>query len=170
MFQAVTGEFGATDFNWATRTEDRNRLWRARHSAYYAGKALKPGCDGLVTDVCVPISALAECIARTRSLIAESGLLAPLVGHVGDGNFHLLILVEPGNASEMNKATSLASAVNRTALEFGGTVTGEHGVGSGKKKYMADEHGDAYQLMGLIKKSMDPRNIMNPGKLVSIDP
>ena len=166
MFRSVGEDFGVSDFQWATKTEDRNRLWQARHNAYYAGKALRQGSDGVVTDCCVPISNLAECIAETKNLVAASGLLTPLVGHVGDGNFHLLILVEPGNDDEMNRARQLAAEVNRIALEFGGTITGEHGVGSGKRKYMEDEHGAAYALMGTLKKSIDPLNIMNPGKVV----
>lgn len=168
-FRSVCDEHNGSAFLWATKTEDRNRLWHARHNAYYAGKALRPGCEGVVTDCCVPISALADCIIRTKELIKESGLIAPLVGHVGDGNFHLLILVEPGNAGEMQRATTLAGAVSALALEFGGTVTGEHGVGLGKKKYMQDEHGAAYALMGALKKTIDPNNIMNPGKVVSIN-
>jgi D-lactate dehydrogenase (cytochrome) len=168
MFKSVSEEFGASDFNWATRTEDRNRLWKARHNAYYAGKALRQGAEGLVTDCCVPISRLAECIQRTKELIAQSGLLAPLVGHVGDGNFHLLILVDPDSEDEMKRAATLASAVNRIALEFGGTVTGEHGIGSGKMKYMDEEHGAAYALMGMLKSTIDPLNIMNPGKVVAL--
>ena len=168
MFKAVSEEFGASDFNWATRAEDRNRLWKARHNAYYAGKALRPGAEGLITDCCVPISALAECIQRARELTVQSGLLAPLVGHVGDGNFHLLVLVNPDDEDEMQRAATLAGEVNRIALEFGGTVTGEHGIGSGKMKYMHEEHGAAYALMGVLKQSIDPLNIMNPGKLVSV--
>ena len=168
MFKAVSEEFGASDFNWATRTEDRNRLWKARHNAYYAGKALRPGAQALITDCCVPISALAECIQRAQELTVQSGLIAPLVGHVGDGNFHMLVLINPDDADEMNRAASLAEGINRIALEFGGSVTGEHGVGSGKKKYMNEEHGAAYALMGVLKTSIDPLNIMNPGKLVSV--
>ena len=168
MFKSVSEEFGASEFHRATRTEDRNRLWKARHNAYYAGKALRPGAEGLVTDCCVPISALSDCIDRARELIAQSGLMAPIVGHVGDGNFHLLILVEPGNEEEMQRATTLSSAINRVALEFGGTVTGEHGIGSGKRKYMVEEHGEAYALMGTLKSSLDPLNILNPGKVVSL--
>lgn len=168
MFKAASEEYGASDFRWASRTEERNRLWKARHNAFYAGKALRQGSEGVVTDVCVPISALAVCIDRARELIAESGLLAPIVGHVGDGNFHLLILVEPGNEEEMQRAATLSSGVNRIALEFGGTVTGEHGIGSGKRKYMKEEHGEAYDLMGSIKASMDPLNILNPGKVVTV--
>lgn len=169
MFRQVCEEFDAGNFQWATKTEERNRLWRARHHAYYAGKALNPVADSMVTDCCVPLSALAPCIAHTKKLIAQSGLIAPLVGHVGDGNFHLLILFDSGNAAEKMAATNLAAALNDVALEFGGTVSGEHGVGSGKRKYMPAEHGSAYQLMGNIKKTLDPLNIMNPGKVVDIN-
>ncbi len=169
MFESVCEEFNASDFKWASKTEERNRLWQARHNAYYAGKALRPGCDGLVTDCCVPISSLAQCIAKTKKLIESSNLIAPLVGHVGDGNFHLLILVEPGNKEELQRANDLAGSVSQLALEFGGTVTGEHGVGLGKRKYMEDEHGAAYALMGVLKKAIDPNNIMNPGKLVTVN-
>lgn len=169
MFREACEEFAMSDFQWASKLEERNRLWQARHNAYYAGKALRPGAEGVVTDVCVPISRLAEAIEATRKLIEESGLLAPLVGHVGDGNFHLLILVDPENGDEMRKASSLAGEVNRIALVCDGTVTGEHGVGTGKMKYMHDEHGEAYALMGLLKKAIDPENIMNPGKLVSVN-
>ena len=119
--------------------------------------------------MCVPISALADCIAHTKALIAETGLMAPLVGHVGDGNFHLLILVEKDNADEMALAKKLVGQVNEAALKFGGTVTGEHGVGTGKRAYMEAEHGAAYQIMGQLKQTLDPQNIMNPGKLVSLN-
>lgn len=169
LFQSVAEEFGVSGFGWATELEDRERLWQARHNAYYAGKSLRKGCEGVVTDCCVPISALANCIARTKELIDESGMIAPIVGHVGDGNYHLLILIDPGNADEIARAKQLASDVNRTALSFGGTVTGEHGVGTGKMKYMAEEHGEAYVLMAQLKQSIDPLNIMNPGKLVSVN-
>jgi D-lactate dehydrogenase (cytochrome) len=168
-FRDIATEFGASDFEWASKTEDRNRLWQARHSAYYAGKSLRKGADSIVTDCCVPISALSECISKTKEMIADAGLIAPLVGHVGDGNFHLLILVEAGNGEEMARARALASAVNRLALSFGGTVTGEHGVGTGKMPYMAEEHGDAYALMGVLKRAMDPDNILNPGKIVQLN-
>mgnify|MGYP001950761567 CR=1 FL=1 len=168
-FQGVGEEFGVSGFEWATKAEDRNRLWNARHNAYYAGKSLRQGCEGVVTDCCVPISALAECISRTKELIEQSGLIAPVVGHVGDGNFHLLILFDPTDSNELVRAKSLASDVNRVALSFGGTVTGEHGVGTGKKKYMLEEHGDAYSLMATLKRSIDPDNIMNPGKIVEVN-
>ena len=169
MFQEAANEFDVSDFQWASKTEERNRLWQARHNAYYAGKALRPGAEGVVTDVCVPISRLAEAIDATQALVRESGLLAPLVGHVGDGNFHLLILVNPDDPDELQQAAKLAGEVNRVALACDGTVTGEHGVGSGKKQYMQDEHGEAYALMGLLKKAIDPGNIMNPGKLVTVN-
>ncbi len=166
MFESVGEEFGASDFQWATKAEDRNRLWTARHNAYYAGKSLRKGCEGLVTDCCVPISALADCISRSKELVAESGMIAPIVGHVGDGNFHLMILIDPNDPDELKRAKSLASEVNQVALSFGGTVTGEHGVGTGKKRYMAEEHGAAYALMATLKRAVDPKNIMNPGKTV----
>ena len=169
LFQSVAEEFGVSEFDWATKLEDRERLWQARHNAYYAGKSLRKGCEGVVTDCCVPISALADCIARTKEMIVESGMIAPIVGHVGDGNYHLLILIDPENTDEIARAKQLASDVNRTALSFGGTVTGEHGVGTGKMKYMAEEHGEAYLLMAQLKRSIDPLNIMNPGKLVSVN-
>lgn len=169
LFQSVAEEFGVSEFDWATKLEDRERLWQARHNAYYAGKSLRKGCEGVVTDCCVPISALADCIARTKEMIAESGMIAPIVGHVGDGNYHLLILIDPENTDEIARAKQLASDVNRTALSFGGTVTGEHGVGTGKMNYMAEEHGEAYLLMAQLKRSIDPLNIMNPGKLVSVN-
>ncbi|MCJ8333374.1 MAG: FAD-binding protein [Epibacterium sp.] len=169
QFEAIADDFGVSGFSWATKAEERNRLWQARHTAYYAGKSLRKGCKGMVTDCCVPISALADCIARTKELIAESGLIAPLVGHVGDGNFHLLILVDPDSSAEMKKAKGLAEAVSRTALKFGGTVTGEHGVGTGKIPYMEQEHGAAYAVMKTLKQAVDPMNLMNPGKMVASD-
>ena len=169
MFRNASEEFGASDFKWASKEEDRNRLWEARHNAYYAGKALSPGSDSIVTDCCVPISQLASCIAKTKQLIADAGLIAPVVGHVGDGNFHLLILFNPNDEKEFETAKVLAETINEIALEFGGTVTGEHGVGTGKKKYMRAEHGASYDLMKTLKLAIDPLNIMNPGKIVDLD-
>ena len=168
-FRDIAEEFGVQDFEWASKTEDRNRLWAARHSAYYAGKSLRPGAEGVVTDVCVPISELAECIRGTQEDIAASGLIAPLVGHVGDGNFHLLILVDPESDEELKRAKELAHNVCRRALASGGTVTGEHGVGTGKMRYMEEEHGPAYAVMAQLKKSLDPNNLMNPGKMVQVN-
>jgi D-lactate dehydrogenase (cytochrome) len=169
LFESVGEEFGVSGFEWATKAEDRNRLWTARHNAYYAAKSMRKGCEGLVTDCCVPISALADCISRAKELVAEAGLIAPIVGHVGDGNFHLQILVDPNEPEELTRAKALASDVNRIALSFGGTVTGEHGVGTGKKKYMVEEHGAAYALMATLKRAVDPDNIMNPGKTVEVN-
>lgn len=168
-FGALVEEHGGSGFEWATKTEDRNRLWEARHNAYYAGKAVRPGANGVVTDCCVPISALADCLIKAQSLSEDSGFLAPIVGHVGDGNFHLLILVDPDSEDELVRAKDLVEAINRLALEFGGTVSGEHGIGIGKRKYLPQEHGAAYALMGTLKKAIDPGNIMNPGKLVTLN-
>lgn len=166
-FGELASDHGGSTFAWANKTEDRSRLWRARHEAYPAAKALRPGCEGFITDVCVPISALAECIAKAKEAVAESGLIAPLLGHVGDGNFHLIVLIDPANTAEVKAVGELAHKVNKLALSYGGTVTGEHGVGVGKKQYMFEEHGEAYGLMGDIKALLDPLNILNPGKLVT---
>jgi D-lactate dehydrogenase (cytochrome) len=169
LFTAIAGEHGGSGLEWATRTEDRNRLWKARHDAYYAAKALRPGAEGYVTDCCVPIDRLATAIRRARLEIDRSGLVAPIVGHVGDGNFHLIILLRPDEPDDLQAANALAETLNLMAIELGGTMTGEHGVGIGKKKYMQAEHGDAYALMGVIKKAVDPQNIMNPGKMVNVN-
>lgn len=165
-FKEITEGFGGSDFKWASNAEDRNKLWKARHDALYAAKALKPGHVGLVTDCCVPISNLAECISRAKDEIAKSGLTAPIVGHVGDGNFHLVILFAPDDEDDFRSANALAEKINLLAIELSGTVSGEHGIGMGKQKYMSAEHGKAYTLMRGIKQTMDPNNIMNPGKLL----
>ena len=169
IFTAIAEDHGGSGLEWATRTEDRNRLWKARHEAYYAAKALVPGSEGYVTDCCVPIDQLATAIRRARSEIDLSGLVAPILGHVGDGNFHLVILLRPDQPDDLKAAHELAETLNLMAIELGGTMTGEHGVGIGKKKYMQAEHGDAYGLMGVIKKAVDPQNIMNPGKMVNLN-
>ena len=169
IFSAIAAEHGGGDLDWATRAEDRNRLWKARHDAYYAAKALVPGSEGYVTDCCVPISRLAEAIRRARDEIDRSGLVAPILGHVGDGNFHLIILIRPDEPTDLERAHALAETLNLMSIELGGTMTGEHGIGFGKKKYMQAEHGDAYALMGVIKRAVDPGNIMNPGKMVNIN-
>ena len=165
----ITAEHGASGFRWATRAEERNRLWRARHDAYYAGKALRPGAKGWVTDACVPISRLAEAIAETEADLADSALIAPLVGHVGDGNFHLAILLDPDDPAERAEAERLSGRIAERALRLGGTVTGEHGIGFGKKGYMAAEHGAAWGVMGRIKRALDPEDLLNPGKLVDFN-
>jgi D-lactate dehydrogenase (cytochrome) len=165
--EGFTAEFGGSSFKWATRQEDRNILWQARHDAYYAALAQRPGSKGWATDVCVPVSRLAECIHETKQDLAESGLLAPLVGHVGDGNFHLVYIIDPDNADEMNQAQAHSKRMIRRALEMDGTCTGEHGVGYGKMPYLEEEHGPALNLMRSVKHALDPNNIMNPGKIVA---
>jgi len=162
----IASEFGGGDFQWATRTEDRNKLWQARHDAYYAAMALRPGCKGWATDVCVPISRLAECILETRKDIDESGIITPIVGHVGDGNFHLVFLVDTENEEEMKKATAVNDRMVMRALELGGTCTGEHGIGYGKIEFLRHEHGEAVSVMRQIKRALDPDELMNPGKIL----
>lgn len=162
-------DMGGGDFQWSTKTEDRNKLWHARHNAFFATKALKPGFFGMSTDVCVPISKLAEAIKDTAEEAAEHGMFAPILGHVGDGNYHTLFLIDPAKPEELACAQKLSHNMNLRALKMGGTVTGEHGIGMGKMKYMADEHGDAWSVMADIKRALDPQNIMNPGKVVQVN-
>lgn len=167
MVKEISSEEGGSDFQWETREQERQKLWEARHNAYYASLALRPGSKGWPTDVCVPISRLAECILETRQDIDECGLLVPLVGHVGDGNFHLLFLIDPQKEEEELKLYEpLNDRLVERALRMGGTCTGEHGIGSGKLKYMEAEHGDSLELMRQIKKAFDPHNLMNPGKVI----
>ncbi|BAL26298.1 FAD-binding oxidoreductase [Azoarcus sp. KH32C] len=165
--QELAGELGGANFEWATHPEDRSRLWAARHDVYFASLNLRAGSRGITTDVCVPISRLADCIAGTREDIAESGLIAPIVGHVGDGNFHTLILVDPDNPAEIEQAEALNRRIVARALEMGGTCTGEHGVGFGKQEFLVAEHGrEAVEAMRAIKLALDPDNLLNPGKVV----
>ncbi|MBD3624072.1 MAG: FAD-binding protein [Rhodobacteraceae bacterium] len=161
-------ENGGADFQWSVRPEERSRLWDMRHGVHYALMALRPGCRPVVTDICVPISRLADAVAETREDIDASGITGAMVGHVGDGNFHSSLLVEPGNTAEMDTALALAKRMNDRALRMGGTITGEHGVGQGKMRYMAAEHGEAWDVMAQIKRALDPDNILNPGKVVQI--
>ncbi|KAJ55740.1 2-hydroxy-acid oxidase [Actibacterium mucosum KCTC 23349] len=165
-FGELARENGALSFEWSTKPEDRKRLWAARHNAAYAIFAAFPGKRGLSTDVCVPISNLAQAIAETQADIDASPLPGPLVGHVGDGNFHALLVFDPEVPAELDEAMRLSSRMADRALELGGTVTGEHGIGMGKLGYMQAEHGEAWDVMGQLKTAMDPQNIMNPGKLV----
>jgi D-lactate dehydrogenase (cytochrome) len=169
-FEAIAREHGGGEFRWATKQEDRARLWHARHEAYYAAKALRPGCEGWVTDVCVPISRLAECILETQRDLEGSSLVAPLVGHVGDGNFHLVYLVDPGRPEELREAQRLNDRLIERALAMDGTCTGEHGIGLGKMRYLRSEHGEAVDAMRAIKRALDPDGIMNPGKLLPDPP
>jgi D-lactate dehydrogenase (cytochrome) len=165
-FGEVVAEMGGADFDWATTTEDRTALWRMRHAAYPACIAMRPGAVGLTTDICVPISRLAEAVREARADIAAEGLLGPIVGHVGDGNFHSVMLLDPANPDEMVRAKRVAARMTERALEMGGTISGEHGIGIGKRTLMAAEHGPAWTVMGAIKATLDPLNILNPGKLV----
>lgn len=169
VFGSLVEEFGGANFQFATKTEDRNALWKARHKVYFAGLALRPGAESWSTDVCVPISRLTECIMETKKDLATSSLMAPLAGHVGDGNFHLGILLDPKDPDEMTEAQRIAGRLAERALAMEGTVSGEHGVGIGKKRYMGAEHGDAWGVMAQIKRMMDPDNILNPGKMVDLN-
>ena len=164
----ISRDFGGANFQWATRQEDRSKLWQARHDAYFANLALKPGAQGWATDVCVPISRLAECILETRKDIDETGVLAPIVGHVGDGNFHLTFLIDPDDPQEMAKAEGVNERMVMRALAMGGTCTGEHGVGTGKMRFLQAEHGEAVAVMRQVKQALDPDNIMNPGKILPV--
>lgn len=168
MVQALAADFGGTDFQWASTAEDRARLWDARHKAYYAGLALRPGCTGFSSDVCVPISRLADCIVETRADLDDSGLLCPIVGHVGDGNFHVLFLVDPDSPQELETAQTLSDRLVERALSMDGTCTGEHGVGYGKLDFLESEHGDAIDVMRTVKRALDPANLLNPGKVVRL--
>ncbi|MDX2103971.1 MAG: FAD-binding protein [Alphaproteobacteria bacterium] len=159
---------GGGGFQWASSAEERTKLWEARHKAYYAALALRPGCKGWATDVCVPISRLAECILETKADLAQSNLIAAMVGHVGDGNFHLVYLIDPDNAEEVAEAGRLNDRMVMRALAMDGTCTGEHGVGYGKIDFLTAEHGDAVAVMRQIKQALDPHNLLNPGKVVRV--
>lgn len=163
--KSVFEEQGGHEFQWAETTEARNKLWQARHDCLYAAKNLKANAEVLTTDVCVPISHLADCILDTQKAIQSEGLIAPIVGHVGDGNFHVLMVIDPNNSEECAAAEKVNSKMVAQALTVGGTCTGEHGIGVGKLKYLEREHGDSLKLMQSIKQLMDPKMIMNPGKL-----
>ncbi|MGB1081365.1 MAG: FAD-binding oxidoreductase [Alphaproteobacteria bacterium] len=168
--QEIAAELGGEDFEWSTRPEDRTRLWNARHNMFYSVQRMRPGSVGWPTDVCVPISRLADCINQTLEDLSQTNLLAPLVGHVGDGNFHLQYLIDPNNEDELSEARWVNSRMIERAIEMGGTCTGEHGVGHGKIKYLEAEHGaPSLAVMASIKRALDPENIMNPGKILSIN-
>ena len=163
--QEITKEYGGANFIWKNLPEERNRLWEARHNAYYAALALKPGCEAWSSDVCVPITSLSDCIIESKEKLKEMNLQAPLVGHVGDGNFHLLYLIEPGDQEQFKKAKSHNKWMVEKAIDLGGTCTGEHGIGYGKVEFLAKEVGSSIKLMKGIKHAFDPKGILNPGKL-----
>lgn len=169
-FREIAAGFGAEGLQWAEASEDRTRLWAARHAAYRAILASRPGAKAVVTDVCVPISALAQAVDETRSDIAASGIRGPILGHVGDGNFHAILLVDPADPAEVTTAKALARRMAERSLRLGGTISGEHGVGFGKLGLMEAEHGEAWSVMGALKRALDPLGLMNPGKLVPGQP
>lgn len=165
--QQLAGEQGGENFEWATRPEDRSRLWQARHDAYFACLQMKPGGRAFPTDVCVPISRLAECIAATNEDLQQVSIPIMLFGHVGDGNFHLVVLVDPANQKDMQEAEWINERVVERALAMEGTCTGEHGIGLGKKKFMVREHGEgAVEVMRALKAALDPDDLLNPGKIL----
>jgi D-lactate dehydrogenase (cytochrome) len=165
--RAIATEHGAGNFRWATGEEERARLWEARHKAYFATIALAPGAAVWTTDICVPISRLAECVRETKDDLARSSIRGTLLGHAGDGNFHMIYLVDPNSESQREEAQRLADRAVERALALGGTSTGEHGIGIGKRHYLAAEHGEpALDVMRAIKTALDPAGIMNPGKLL----
>src|SRR5262245_7869735 len=165
LVQSIAAEHGGGEFKWATRQEERTHLWQARHDVTYANKALRPGCELWATDVCVPISRLAECILETKRDFASSSLIAPIVGHVGDGNFHCGFLMDRNSPQEIAEAERLNERLVMRALAMDGTCTGEHGVGLGKQKFLSAEHGEAVSVMRKVKQALDPLNILNPGKI-----
>jgi len=166
--EAIADEHGGADFRWATTPEDRSKLWQARHDAYYAALALRPGSKGWATDVCVPISRLAECISETKRDLAGSSIPSALVGHVGDGNFHIVFMIDPNRPEEIAEASRLNDSMVARALAMEGTSTGEHGVGYGKMEHLVSEIGEGVSVMRAIKRALDPANILNPGKIVHI--
>lgn len=166
-FGEIVADMGGADFTWAVKAEERAGLWKMRHNAYYACLALRPGARALITDICVPISRLAEAVEETRADIAASRLTGPILGHVGDGNFHAILLLEPGHAEDLAEAKRISARMAERALRLGGTITGEHGIGLGKRGLMAAEHGeDGLAAMRAIKAALDPAGLLNPGKML----
>lgn len=168
LFKAIVEDHDGHAVPSANSPEERNRIWQARHDAYWASLTLRPGAKGLSTDICVPISQLATCIGKAQSRAKDEGFIAPIVGHVGDGNFHVLPLIDMDNEDEVIRARAYVGWLNEMAIEAGGTCTGEHGIGQGKAAYMRRELGDAVDVMGVIKQALDPQNIMNPGKILPV--
>jgi D-lactate dehydrogenase (cytochrome) len=166
IFGALAEEFGGHGYQATTTTEERNKLWKARHDAYWAMLQFCPGKKGIATDVCVPISRLAECVGAAQRRAAELDLVAPVVGHAGDGNFHVTPMVDASDSEEVARAAEFVSWLNELAISMEGTCTGEHGIGQGKMKYLVQELGDATGVMGQIKQALDPLNILNPGKVI----
>jgi D-lactate dehydrogenase (cytochrome) len=170
LVESLAAERGGRGFEWKTNPEEMAKLWSARHNAYFAARALRPGSEALSTDVCVPISRLADCIVETKDDLSHVSFPGTVVGHVGDGNFHVICLVDPRNPAELEDAAQFSNRTVERALRMGGTCTGEHGVGLGKMKYMQKEHGAALDVMRAIKHTLDPDNRMNPGKMLDMVP
>lgn len=167
IIEEIVQHNGASHFSWAKESEERSRLWAARHNAWYAVLALRPGCKGYSTDVCVPISRLPEILVRTKEELKASGLTGAIVGHVGDGNFHCILLVDPEDADELRRVEAFAEELGRHALALHGTCTGEHGVGLGKRQLLREEVGPVgLETMRQLKATLDPRGLMNPGKVL----
>jgi D-lactate dehydrogenase (cytochrome) len=166
LFNEISKDFGGDNFEWSSSIEERNRLWKARHDVYYAVKATRPDAEYIATDVCVPISRLSECIMETIEDMEKNGLYGPIVGHVGDGNFHVQLMIDPKIKKEVDAANAFLERLAHRAISLEGTCTGEHGVGQGKKQYLIDELGPAVDFMKLIKQELDPKGIMNPGKIL----
>jgi len=166
MLQEIAEEHGGREFQWKKSLEDRDVLWKARHNAYYATNALQPGSKVWTTDVCVPISCLAECIIETKKDLEKISLMTTIVGHVGDGNFHVLCVLDPDKPGDLDEVGRFSEMLVKRALSLGGTCSGEHGIGYGKMKYLEQEHGAAVEVMRAIKLALDPDNRMNPGKIV----
>jgi D-lactate dehydrogenase (cytochrome) len=165
IVQDISADHCGAGFQWATTPEDRTKLWHARDNTLYAGLGLQPGTQAMITDVCVPVSRLAECLRETKADLDSARLIAPIVGHVGDGNFHVLILVDRTNAEEMTRAKQVHRRMVERAIAFDGTCTGEHGIGIGKIDFLEQELGDAVDVMRSLKGALDPANLMNPGKI-----
>jgi D-lactate dehydrogenase (cytochrome) len=166
-FGEIAADLGGGPFEWTTKPEERTRLWQARHDGYFAACALRPGAKSVATDVCVPISRLAECVTETQADVQAHKFVAPIVGHVGDGNFHVALMVDMDDAAEVKEVKAFMERLTARALEMGGTCTGEHGVGQGKVKYLVAEHGTpALHAMRAVKRALDPDNILNPGKML----
>ena len=168
QFEAIARDHGGGDFQWSTRPEERSRLWQARHDAAYSCLVLRPGTKVAATDVCVPISRLAECVSQTKADLAACGLFGPIVGHVGDGNFHVAVLFDGGDPADLSRMKAFAERLAMRAIAMDGTCTGEHGVGQSKMAYLDAEFGPALDVMRQIKRAIDPHNIMNPGKIFAL--
>jgi D-lactate dehydrogenase (cytochrome) len=167
-FGEIAAELNGGPFEWAEREEDRNRLWKARHDAFWATQAMFPEKERFSTDVCVPISRLAECVAETQADLERNNIFGPIIGHVGDGNFHVILFCDRRDAEEYKRVTGFCERLVLRAIAMGGTSTGEHGIGTGKMKYLQAEHGAGLNVMRTLKKAIDPQNIMNPGKIIAL--